>query len=78
MSPMKALSARTRWRSPSASRRHSSADRMRGTMSKGISRSLPSCSPYTAKVMPTRWNRLSASARLRRSVSSAWRVSQSA
>jgi hypothetical protein len=38
---------------------------MRGTMSNGINRSVPASSPYTAKVMPTRWNSVSASARLR-------------
>ena len=36
---------------------------MRGTMSNGISRSVPESSPYTANVMPTRWNARSASSR---------------
>ena len=36
---------------------------IRGTMSKGMSRSAPASSPYTAKVIPTRRNSTSASAR---------------
>ena len=36
---------------------------MRGTMSNGISRSVPDSSPYTANVIPTRWNARSASSR---------------
>ena len=60
---MKAFSARTRCSSPASSRAHSSAGMMRGTMSNGISRSVPEFSPYTAKVMPKRWNSASASAR---------------
>lgn len=50
----KALSARTRCRRPSARCFHPVAGMMRGTMSKGIKRSFPASSPYTAKVIPTR------------------------
>ncbi|MOA16724.1 hypothetical protein D3C78_1369530 [compost metagenome] len=68
MSCRKAFSAVTRWRMPASSVCQSLAGMMRGTVSNGISRSAPESSPYTAKVMPTRWNIRSASARLRASV----------
>jgi hypothetical protein len=51
---------------------------MRGTMSKGIRRSAPASSPYTAKVMPTRWNSRSASSRLRAMTSAGIACSHSA
>src|SRR5258708_4928526 len=64
MSCRKRFNAVTRCRNPRARTSHWRAGITCGTMSNGISRSVPEASPYTANVMPTRGQRMSA-ARLR-------------
>ena len=63
---------------PACSSRHSASGMMCGRMSNGISRSAPLSSPYTAKVMPTRWNRIWAACRICAMRSPGVLVSQSA
>ncbi|MBM4213136.1 MAG: efflux RND transporter periplasmic adaptor subunit [Gammaproteobacteria bacterium] len=68
----------TRWRKPRCRNSHSADGMIRGTMSNGISRSVPVSSPYTAKVIPARRNSVSASASFSRIRSGAVAANQSA
>ena len=61
MSCRSALSVRTRCSILRVRRRHSAAERIRGTRSNGIVRSSPAASPQTLNVMPVRRNASSAS-----------------